>query len=195
MAAGCFVLVIVWIWIPHDAADAHTGCPAAAINGTPNPDMLFGDANNDPSHDHADTITGHGGGDYIEGYSCGDTLSGGDGQDEIHGGFGPDNITGGPAKDTDLVGQGIFLGNGNDTADGEAADDGVFSSSNSADSDTLKGGSDVDRVSGLDTDTNDSVQGNGGGSALNPDVCWIDTTGGGPPQDNIGPGCESVVPG
>ena len=174
-------------------AQAHFGCPtASAINGTSGNDMIQGDGGANDSHDHVDAIDGLSGNDTIEGYSCKDTIFGSLGNDEIHGGFGPDDLYGGPGDDFAFAGgQGIFLGNGNDYAEGGTDQDSLHSNSNEPDDDVLKGNEgSSDYVYGADSDVRDTVS----GGADNFDDCYITYHSGTGATDNTGAGCETVFP-
>jgi len=159
--SGLVLTLLLTMLFAEGQADAHTGCASVGtINGTAANDFLFGDSNNDPAHDHRDTINGLGGNDFINGYSCGDTLSGGDGNDELHGESGPDSLSGGPGSDDTT--QGLYLGIGNDVAHGDGGNDYLTSNSNSSDTDSMFGDNADDFVVSNDTDGLDTANGGAG---------------------------------
>lgn len=173
-------------------AQAHVGCPSVtSMAGTSGNDIIDGDGGAPGTHDHKDSIDALSGNDTVEGYSCEDHIFGSLGNDELHGGFGPDELHGGGGDDLGFaVGQGIFLGNGNDFADGYTGQDMLVSNSNEADTDTLLGEQDgFDWVEGSDTDFRDTV---GGGSGIEDD-CLFDFDG--LNSDTVGAGCENLNPG
>jgi Ca2+-binding RTX toxin-like protein len=94
---------------------------AGLVEGTADPDVINGDANDNAIRGlgGADTITGAGGDDVLLGNGGADTLNGGAGRDALTGGGGNDTINGG--ADDDI----IFwnAGDGRDTINGGAGDD------------------------------------------------------------------------
>lgn len=83
---------------------------AGVTNGTPGPDVIMGNNNNN-------IINGNGGDDRICGLGGNDNLSGGAGDDWISGGNGNDTIYGGADDDS------LWGGGGNDVIYGDGGDD------------------------------------------------------------------------
>ena len=163
--------------------------PNGKLNLGNNGERLLGrDGGNNGSHDHKDAIDALSGNDTVEGYDCEDHIFGSLGNDELHGGPGSDEIYGGGGDDVAFAGgQGIFLGNGDDFAEGKAGQDSLESNSFAADTDILQGLEDNnDYVYGGDTDTRDTI----GGGTGSGDDCYFDFN----PANGTGSGCESFIP-
>jgi len=129
----------------------------AALNGTPQDDIIYGDAG-------SDKISGLAGNDLIDGGDGNDLLLGHDGDDVLVGGEGNDRLFG--RNDDDI----LYGGNGHDKLEGDAGydilnggagDDNIWSG---ADDDVAYGGEGNDKVRG--EEGNDTLYGDAGNDRL-----------------------------